>query len=117
MPVVWNAETEAKVRRKHSRDTLHCDVHAAPTNIPLLQQLLAGLFKVCDIKVGSQQLKELAEIIGPGKRCASMTTIYAITDFHSLRYRLHSEGRDPPPCQVQEGHSRLQWQQQEGKYR
>lgn len=30
-------------------------------------QLLAGLFKVCDIKVSEQQLKELAEIIGPGK--------------------------------------------------
>jgi hypothetical protein len=33
----------------------------------LTKQLLAGLFKVCDLKVSTQQLKELAEIIGPGK--------------------------------------------------
>ncbi|KAM0719171.1 hypothetical protein Q7P37_005076 [Cladosporium fusiforme] len=39
MPIIWNAETEAK--------------------------LLAGLFKVCDIKVSGDQLKELAKIIGP----------------------------------------------------
>jgi hypothetical protein len=33
-----------------------------------LKQLLAGLFKVCEIKVSGAQLKELAAIIGPGKK-------------------------------------------------
>jgi hypothetical protein len=37
------------------------------TTLSLNPQLLAGLFKVCDLKVSTQQLKELAEIIGPGK--------------------------------------------------
>lgn len=40
MPVTWDAETEAR--------------------------LLSGLFKVCEIKVSGEQLKQLAEIIGPG---------------------------------------------------
>ncbi|KAM0704967.1 hypothetical protein Q7P35_007754 [Cladosporium inversicolor] len=56
MPIVWNAETEAK--------------------------LLAGLFKVCDIKVGSQQLKELAEIIGPD--CTPKAVTHRLAKFKKM---------------------------------
>jgi hypothetical protein len=45
MPIVWSPENEAR--------------------------LLAGLFKVCEIKVSGAQLKELAAIIGPGTKTPS----------------------------------------------
>jgi len=38
------------------------------TNTAPASQLLAGLFKVCDIKVSGAQLKELAAIIGTGMK-------------------------------------------------
>ncbi|GAB7323440.1 hypothetical protein MBLNU13_g05892t1 [Cladosporium sp. NU13] len=56
MPIVWNAETEAK--------------------------LLAGLFKVCEIKVGTQQLKELAEIIGPD--CTPKAVTHRLAKFKKM---------------------------------
>jgi hypothetical protein len=51
-----------------------------------LKQLLAGLFKVCEIKVSGAQLKELAAIIGPGKKHRPLFTLarFSLTLFDRL---------------------------------
>lgn len=77
MPIVWNAEAEAR--------------------------LLAGLFKVCEIKVGKAQLEELAALIDPGKSRRILSPELTRQESRTNRdSRLLRQSCQPPYPEVQE---------------
>ncbi|KAK6394829.1 hypothetical protein LTR95_019565, partial [Oleoguttula sp. CCFEE 5521] len=69
MPVVWNAETEAK--------------------------LLAALFKVTDLKVTQAQMKEIAEIVSP--ECTAKAISHRIAKFRNQAAGFAGKGASETP--------------------